>query len=308
MEQQFIAWLRQQLPPHPLLRLGPGDDAAVLAMAGIEECTITTDLLTDHVDFELAHVDPVRIGRKSLAVNLSDLAAMASRPLAAVIAVALPRKGGRQLAVELYRGMLPLAEKYNVAIAGGDTNSWDGPLVISITLLGQVTERGAWRRSCARPGDKILVSGSFGGSILGRQFDFEPRVCEALLLNERYEIHAGIDVSDGLSTDVAHIAKESGCGALIQREAIPTSEAAATLAAKLNDGSTAVDHALGDGEDFELVLAVAPDEAERLLADQPLDVPLTSIGEFIIQPGVWQREERGPRTRLIATGWEHNFE
>jgi thiamine-monophosphate kinase len=133
MERQFISWLRERLPPHPLLRLGPGDDAAVLRMAGIDECVVTVDLLTDHVDFELAEVDPRRVGRKALAANLSDLAAMASKPLAGVIALALPRQGGLELAKALYEGMLPLAQQYDLAIAGGDTNSWDGPLAISIS-------------------------------------------------------------------------------------------------------------------------------------------------------------------------------
>jgi thiamine-monophosphate kinase len=308
MEAHFIAWLRKRLPSHPLLRLGPGDDAAVLQFAEGRECVVTVDLLTDHVDFELAHVDPRRVGRKALAVNLSDMAAMASRPQAAVIALALPRSGGMELAVELYEGLLPLAERYHVAIAGGDTNSWDGPLVLSVTLLGEVTGRGPLRRGGARPGDRVLVTGSFGGSILGRQFDFEPRVEEAVLLNQRYALHAGIDVSDGLSTDLAHLAKESNCGALVQIETVPVSEAADRLAEKLADGSTPLEHALHDGEDFELILAVPPDEAEQLLAEQPLDVPLTAIGEFIIEPGLWQREGKGPRRPLVPRGWEHQFE
>jgi thiamine-monophosphate kinase len=307
MEEQFIAWLRTQLPPHPLLRLGAGDDAAILNMAGIDECTITVDLLTDRVDFELAQVAAERVGRKALAVNLSDLAAMASRPLAGVIAVVLPRVGGRELAVRLYQGMLPLAVRYDLAIAGGDTNSWDGPLVISVTLLGRVTARGPLRRSGARPGDRILVTGSFGGSILGRHLDFEPRVHEALLLNERYALHAGIDVSDGLSTDLGHLAAESRCGAIIDRDAVPIAAAAHQLAAERRDGSTALDHALGDGEDFELILAVPPAEAARMLAEQPLDVPLTAIGEFIAGPGLWQREAGGAPTPLTPTGWEHKF-
>ena len=183
VEQQFIAWLRERLPPHPLLRLGPGDDAALLRMAGIDECVITVDLLTDGVDFILAEVDPRRVGRKAIAVNLSDLAAMAAGPLAAVFAVALPRQGGFELAVQLYEGILPLADEYDLAIAGGDTNSWDGPLVITATLLGRVTARGPLRRSAREPGDRIIVTGAFGGSILGRHFDFLPRVREALLLN-----------------------------------------------------------------------------------------------------------------------------
>jgi thiamine-monophosphate kinase len=174
-------------------------------MAEVNECVVTVDLLTDHVDFDLTQVDPRRVGRKALAANLSDLAAMACQPLAGVIALALPRRGGMELALRLYEGMIPLAERFDVAIAGGDTNSWDGPLVISVTLMGAVTQHGPLRRAGARPGDRIIVTGSFGGSILGRQFDFEPRVHEALLLAERYPLHAGIDVSDGLSIDLAHL-------------------------------------------------------------------------------------------------------
>ena len=136
----------------------------------MQECVITVDMLNDRVDFDLSKIDPQRAGRKALAANLSDLAAMAAKPLAAVVALALPRvpllrrssaggglrsstaceqavahggeKAGLDLAVALYEGMLPLAEQYDLAIAGGDTNSWDGPLAISITLLGAVTSRG----------------------------------------------------------------------------------------------------------------------------------------------------------------------
>jgi thiamine-monophosphate kinase len=293
------------LPPHPLLRLGPGDDAAVLRMAGVDECVVTVDLLTDHVDFELAQVDPRRVGRKALAANLSDLAAMASKPLAGVIALALPRQGGMELALALYEGMLPLAERYDLAIAGGDTNSWEGPLAISITLLGSVTGRGPLCRSGARPGDRIVVTGSFGGSILGRHLDFEPRVREALELHARYELHAGIDVSDGLSLDLAHILGESHCGAVINADAIPIAADAGRLAEKLADGSTPLEHALGDGEDFELVLAVPPEAARKMLSEQPLAVPLSDIGEFVAGPGLWIEESGGSRRPLTPRGWEH---
>jgi len=307
MEFELIAHLRDRLPPHPLLRLGPGDDAAVLSMAGVDQCAVTVDLLTDHVDFELAEVDPRRVGRKALAANLSDLAAMASRPLAAVIALALPEKGGMDLAVALYEGLLPLAEEYELAIAGGDTNSWAGPLAISITLLGEVTANGPLRRDGAKPGDRIVVTGRFGGSILGRHLDFEPRVREALLLNDRYRLHAGIDVSDGLSRDLAHLAEESGCGAMLRTDAVPVSDDARRLAEQLADGSTPLEHALGDGEDFELILAVPGDEAERMLSDQPLAVPLTEIGDFIAEPGLWQTHGGGPRRELVPRGWEHRM-
>jgi len=307
MESDLIALLRRRIAPHPLVRLGPGDDAAVLRMAGTEECVVTVDMLTDHVDFELAQVDPRRVGRKALAVNLSDLAAMASPPLAGVVALALPRQGGMDLAVALYDGLLPLAERYDVPIVGGDTNSWDGPLVVSITLLGRVTPRGPLCRSGARPGDRIVVTGSFGGSILGKHLDFEPRLAESLLLAERYRLDAGIDVSDGLSLDLAHLAKESRCGIVVDLARVPVAEDARRLAQQRADGSTPLDHALADGEDFELVLAVPPEEAERMLADQPLGVPLTEIGEVIDEPGLWQTGDRGRRTALLPRGYQHEL-
>ena len=308
MESELIDYLRTRLKPHPLLRLGAGDDAAVLRMGNVDDCVLTVDLLTDHVDFELSEVDPRRVGRKALAVNLSDLAAMASEPLAGVVAVALPRSGGMDLAVALYEGLLPLAEQYNLAIAGGDTNSWDGPLVISVTLIGKVTGQGPLRRDGAKPGDRIIVTGSFGGSILGRHFDFQPRVAEALLLAERYQLHAGIDASDGLSIDLAHLADESGCGAMLDIEAVPVADDAHRLAEQLADGSTPLDHALADGEDFELILAVGAEEAERMLAEQPLEVPLTSIGQFIDKRGLWQIDSRGERVPLVPRGFQHEFD
>jgi len=308
MESELIAHLRRRLPAHPLLRVGPGDDAAVLAMGDVDECVVTVDLLTDGVDFELENVDPRRVGRKLLAVNLSDLAAMAAEPLAGVVALVLPRDGGLELAVALYEGMLPLAEAYNLAVAGGDTNSWDGPLAASVTLIGKVTEHGPLRRDGARPEDRILVTGAFGGSILGRHLDFEPRVREALLLNEKYDLHAGIDVSDGLSIDLAHLAEESDCGAALETAKVPIHDDARRLAEQLADGASPLDHALGDGEDFELILAVPPEEANRIIADQPLAIPLTDIGCFTSEQGLWQIDNHGTRTNLVPRGWEHRFD
>jgi thiamine-monophosphate kinase len=308
MEADFIAYLRQRLPDHPLLKLGIGDDAAVLSMAEVEDCVMTVDLLTDHVDFELSQVDPRRVGRKALAINLSDLAAMATEPLAGVIALVLPRDRGMDLAVSLYEGMIPLAERYNLAIAGGDTNSWNGPLALSVTVLGKVTKRGPLVRGGARPGDRILVTGSFGGSILGRHLDFEPRVSEALLLNDRYQLHAGMDVSDGLSLDLSRLAAESKCGAEIDLTKIPIADDARRLAEQAGDEVTPLAHALSDGEDFELLLAVPEAEAQRMLAEQPLGVPLTSIGRFIAEPGLWAIDETGHRRPQEPRGYLHEFQ
>ena len=176
---------------------------------------------------------------------------MAARPVAALVSLALPWSGGLTLAKELYEGLLPLADSFALAVVGGDTNSWAGPLVISVTAVGEATERGPLLRSGGRAGDAVLVTGQFGGSLLGRHFDFPPRIREALLLRERYDLHAGIDVSDGLSLDISRLAAASGCGAALDLAAIPVAPAAEDLARREPGGLTALEHALGDGEDFE---------------------------------------------------------
>lgn len=312
METEFIGWLRAHLPPHPLLRLGPGDDAALLATSGRGDVVLTTDLVSDGVDFHLDADDPRRIGRKALAVNLSDLAAMAAKPTAAVISIALPRTpvGGPSpldLAVALYEGLLPLAAEFDLALAGGDTNGHDGPLVISITALGEVTGRGPLTRAGGRPGDWLLVTGRLGGSILGHHFDFTPRVREALLLNERYELDAGIDVSDGLALDLSRLAAESGCGAVVDVHRLPISPAARELASRDGEDieAAALRHALGDGEDFELLLAAAPVVARAIVRDQPIDCGIAHIGELVADEGLWQQTAAGNRQPLQPTGWIH---
>jgi len=252
--------------------------------------------------------DPAAIGHKALAVNLSDLAAMAAKPVAALVSLCLPRQGGESLARSLYGGILALAKQFDCAIAGGDTNSWDGPLVINVTALGEVPPNRAWRRSGALPGDRILVTGDFGGSILGKHMNFTPRVNEALWLAEHAEIHAAIDVSDGLSLDLSRLAEASSCGAVLDLSAIPLAAAAQQLAHERNDGLTAFAHALADGEDFELILAVPPREAERLTRQQPLGIPLTDIGLFCDEPGLWGLAADGVRKPLVPRGWEHRLE
>jgi thiamine-monophosphate kinase len=200
---------------------------------------------------------------------------------------------------------LPLAAEYEMAIAGGDTNSWNGPLVISVTAVGECQEERELRRSGALPGDAILVTGEFGGSILGKHFDFTPRVHEARWLVEHAEVHAAIDVSDGLSLDLSRLATASGCGALVELDRIPIAPAASDLAQSRDDGVTALDHALGDGEDFELLLAVPPEQAEELARSQPLGVPLTRIGTFVAEPGLWAQQADGKRAPLAPRGYEH---
>jgi len=306
MESDLIDWLRDRVVADPRLRLGIGDDAAVFAVAAGRDCVLTVDLISDQVDFHLADVAARRVGRKALAVNLSDLAAMAARPLAAVIALSLPRQGGLTLAKELYEGMFPLAAAYDVAIAGGDTSSWDGPLVVSVTLVGAVTSHGVVRRDGGCVGDQLLVTGTLGGSILGKHFDFDPRVDEALWLNAHAELHAGMDISDGLAIDLSRLAAASHCGAVVDPASVPVSDAARQMAARSGGEKTPLDHALSDGEDFELLLAVPPAMAQSLLDTQPLDVRLTRIGELVAGKGLWQQTQSG-RLPLAASGFEHRL-
>ncbi len=301
-EFAFIDWLRRRTPADPRVMLGPGDDCAALRLSPDTPCLVTTDMLLEGSCFRLAEAGPRQVGRKAMAVNLSDIAAMAGRPVAAVVSVGLPRQGGRGLAEELYLGLRDVADAFDTAIVGGDTNSWNGPLVISVTVLGEATARGPVRRSGAQPGDWLLVTGPLGGSILGKHLTFTPRVKEALQLHGLAELHAMIDISDGLAADLFHICEESRCGAVLHAEAIPVSEPARTL----NDGRSPLDHALTDGEDFELVIALPPGEAQRLLQAQPIaGITLIHIGECV-EAGLWLEETGQPRA-LAPGGYVHEL-
>ncbi len=302
-EFDFIDWLRRRTPAAERVRVGPGDDTAVLAWTPGPDCLVTTDMLLEGSCFLLAEAGPRRVGRKALAVNLSDMAAMAARPVAAVVSVGLPRQGGRVLAEELYIGLREMADACDTAIIGGDTNSWDGPLVISVTLLGEPTGNGPVLRRGARPGDWLLVTGPLGGSIRGKHLDFTPRVREAMALHQAAKLHALIDISDGLAADLWHICQESGCGAVLDAACIPIADAARTL----DEGRSPLDHALSDGEDFELILAVSPDDGRRLLATQPVPgITLTKVGECV-EHGLWLRQD-GQMMPLEPKGFVHRLE
>ena len=291
---------------HKQVLLGAGDDAAVIKLSDGAHLVATTDTVMEGVDFRLGEHDPALVGRKALAINLSDLAAMAARPVAALVSLVLPIDGGEALAKGLYAGLLPLAAEFDCAIAGGDVNSWSGPLVISVTALGEVQPGREWRRSGARPGDQILVTGSFGGSILGKHFAFTPRVSEALWLAEHLEVHAAIDVSDGLSLDLARLAEASGLGACLNLNQVPVSDAARQLSA--SDGMSPLEHALGDGEDFELILAVGPASAQRYLDEHPdWTSRLTMVGRFIEPRGLWFSDGAAMKP-LPPSGYQHRLD
>ena len=296
----LIGWIRQRSKSEGRVLLGIGDDCASLRFTPGREVLVTTDMLMDGRHFRLGESSAAEVGYKALAVNLSDIAAMAGIPVAAFVAVALPRGAAVDVAKGLHAGMAPLAESFGVTLAGGDTNAWDGPLVITVTLIGETTERGAIRRSGAKPGDAILITGPLGGSLLGRHLRPIPRGREALAIAGSVAIHSMIDISDGLASDLGHILEESGqLGATLEAGSIPIHEDARSI------GGDPLAHALQDGEDFELCLTVSQNEANQLLRSPPQGVKLYQIGTIETQPGPRLRMLDGSVVALMAKGFDH---
>jgi len=306
-EFALIDWIRQreQLRGSPWTQLGIGDDCAILRVNPGVDLLVTTDMLMDGRHFKLAEDGPHAAGYKALGVNLSDIAAMAGVPRAALVAVALPRASAVSVAQRLYAGMRDLAEQFDVDLVGGDTNAWDGPLVISVTVLGEATARGAVRRAGARPGDAILVTGPLGGSLFaGRHLRPQPRIAEALALNDDAPIHALIDISDGLSSDLGHILAESGgLGAVLDAAAIPIHPDAHAMSRR--DQAPALEHALNDGEDFELCLVVPAEDATRLLATPPAPAMLYRVGVVTDSPGLRIQMPDGTLVPIEPLGFDH---
>lgn len=268
------------------VRVGIGDDAAVLSVPEGHELLLTTDLLVEGVHFERAGLRPESLGWKALAVSVSDIAAMGGRSAHAVVSVALRDGESDAFADGLLAGLLECAARYGVAIVGGDTTASPGPVVVNVALTGFVPAGRAVLRSGARPGDLLCVTGALGGSILGRHLRVVPRQDEALLLVQGCEVHAMIDLSDGLSSDLGHLLDESRVGAEIWDDRIPVHDDARALAAR--DGRPALDHALDDGEDYELLFAVEEGVARRLAGEGLGGTRVTPVGR-VVPPGRYVR-------------------
>jgi len=312
VETEFVHWLLSRIPADPRLEVPPGDDAAVLRPPAMRRTVVTVDMLMEGVDFLLGpDCPPEAVGHKALAVSLSDLAAMASRPEAAFVAVSLPRHGGDAIGRGLCEGIGTLARRHDVTLAGGDTNAWDGPLVVSTTLIGSVAPGKAWRRNGARPGDQLVVTGPCGGSILGRHLAVQPRCHEAQAIAERFEVHAAIDISDGLSIDLGRMMEASGTCGVIRLADVPIHPDAHRLAAQTADGESPLDHALGDGEDFELLLAMPADAARALVAaaeSKAFGPAPTIIGHVEPGAGLIAVAADGTRRNLVPRGFIHDFD
>ncbi len=298
-EASFIEYIRSRSAFDPaVVPVGPGDDMAVVRCGG-QDILVAADQVLDGVHFRLAKHGAMAAGRKAMARNLSDVAAMACRPLAAVATVALPRGFSEADAKEMYAGLRELGDAFSCPLVGGDVGSWDGAMAISLSILAAPGPDGVVLRSGARIGDAICVTGAFGGAWHTlRHLTFTPRVAEGLILG-RYGLHSMIDVSDGLSTDLGHVCEASGVGADVQAPAVPVHPDA------LNR-SDALEAALGDGEDYELLFTLPRDQAERLIADKPLgDVPVTRIGTIVAGAARTLVLADGRRQGLAAKGWQH---
>ncbi|MEY4632159.1 MAG: hypothetical protein RIQ81_2279 [Pseudomonadota bacterium] len=305
-ELELIEWIKSRINSEaakaggPVI-LGPGDDAGVVKLA--PTTVAAADMLLDGVHFDLHTTPPGLAGRKALAVNLSDLAAMGAVPVCALVSVALPQDGAPSLGRDIMTGILELAQECGVAILGGDTNSWHGKTVIAVTVLGQpLPGKELLLRSGAQPGDWLLVTGALGGSLgperRGRHLTFSPRLEEAATLHLNFALTSMIDVSDGVATDARHLAKESNVSVWLERNSIPVSSDVA-----YSNGEDRVMRALCDGEDFELLFTAAPDTARKILQAQPLGgVAVTRIGEVRAgAPGLFWMDGQP----VEARGYEH---
>ncbi|MDB6021468.1 MAG: Thiamine-monophosphate kinase [Pedosphaera sp.] len=297
-EFQLIGRLIPSLPTNPSLVVGAGDDCAVVDL-GLPDRVVLfkTDAVVEGIHFTAA-TPPEKVGHKALARCLSDIAAMAGTPNAALITLALPRNFDPAWVEQLYAGINALARQHGVSIAGGETTVNPERILISVALLGTAPRGKCILRSGALAGDALFVTGELGGSLAGRHLDFEPRLAEARWLADHFSVHAMIDLSDGLAGDLRHILKASHVGAELLATAIPISRTARLASKAESSAKPPLLAALTDGEDFELLFTVASRDAVPLLdawKQQFPETKLTCIGKIIQGEGLTIRDKTGTR-------------
>jgi len=300
-ELDLIRWIRRRIGTRGgRIVVDSGDDAAVLKV-GRGNLLFKTDSVIDGVHFDSRTAKPEAVGHKAIARCLSDIAAMGCYPTFAVVALMIPRNAREAYVKRVLAGLDRTAERFETPVVGGDVKSHHGKLAISVALLGETRDLEPVRRSGARIGDAIAVTGSLGGSILGKHLAFVPRVLEGLELNRRFELHAMIDISDGLSTDLGHLCDESRVGALLFEDRLPVSAAAKKLARR--DRRSALEHVLHDGEDYELLFTLPGIQAAKLERSRLGTV----IGQVTGLSGIYLQSGAGEPRELPRRGWEHRF-
>jgi thiamine-monophosphate kinase len=300
-EDQLVAWLAEHSPvPSEQCEVGIGDDMAILPHGESGRICVTTDMLLEGVHFDLAQASLEQVGYKALAVSLSDCAAMATIPWAAVVSVGLPENYGLHETKCLHQGIMRGAKAHHCALVGGDTTRWHSKhgLVINIAMLSIPGKTAPITRRGAQVGDCLCVTGWLGGSRDGHHLDFIPRIQEAQILAEIVNIHAMMDLSDGLSTDLSRLCRASDVGAVLDADSIPLSASALAVTDPLAAG-------LHDGEDFELLFAIAPQAYPKLRELWQEEVPITAVGTVVATSGLWLRDQSGRKTPLVACGFDH---
>lgn len=315
----FIDRLSRTVNLRDGVRLGIGDDAAVTEPASGTVTLTSTDMLVEGVHFDLSYSDPYSLGRKSLAVNLSDIAAMGGRPRFVLLALAIPPTLSVEFLDIFTAGFLSLAEEYGVSLIGGDTCSSRAGLVISVTVMGEQEPSKVLTRAGARPGDLVCVSGSVGDAAMGlellrrgeiegwcirRHLEPTPRLREGERLAEAGLPSAMIDVSDGILADLGHITGQSGCGAGIELGRLPLSQAYREAVDRLSLEPFAL--ALTGGEDYELLFTLAKDRwplVRELFGLAGTEV--TIIGEIHPKPGITVTGPDGRPWEPGPAGFDH---
>lgn len=306
-EFELIRRLTKSLPTNRSVITGAGDDCAVLDLGIPGELVLfKTDAMVEGIHFT-RETPPEKIGRKALARCLSDVAAMAGTPVAALVTIALPPNFEVEFIARIYDGLNQLAQTFNVAVVGGETTTNPDRMLISIALLGTVRRGKQILRSGAKAGDALFVTGELGGSLTGKHLDFEPRLTEARWLAEHFQIHAMMDLSDGLAGDLRHILQAAKAGAELLKSAVPVSRAAKLRAREGKTGKPAFAAALSDGEDFELLFAVPAKDAVKLTDDWKKEFPklkLSCIGKIVAGEGILIRDTISSM-KLNANGYIH---